>query len=130
MRKDKYLQQIGEVPTPGDPVVKVDEKDGGEAEASGESRERDETEDSKDRKDRTETKSSVSLGKRKARAEEVEKERKRLEEGGMSRERVTERMVRVDCVYPFITFVTCSLLGRQKTRSKRAVYCSQSNVLC
>lgn len=60
VRADKYLQQIGEVPTPGDPG-------------------------SSSRLERK--------GKRKFREEEVEKERLRLEESGMGRERVTQRMV-------------------------------------
>lgn len=74
VRADKYLQQIGEVDTPGDPS----------------SVRRSVEERSKDR-----------VGsKRKIRQEEVEKERKRLAgegegegEGRMNRERTTQRMV-------------------------------------
>lgn len=68
VRADKYLQQIGEVATPGDPGSR-EEVEGGK-----------------------------KVGKRKAREEVVERERKRLEHSGMGRERVTQRMVR--CLNP------------------------------
>lgn len=76
MRADKYLQQIGEVPTPGDPVSS--------------------------RRVKTKTESSglgagvgkvERVSKRKEREEEVNKEKARLEESGIGRERITQRMV-------------------------------------
>lgn len=69
VRADKYLQQIGHVPTPGDPSRL--RTPGG-------------------------TKGDDKRGKRKEREEEVERERKRLlaGDGDGSRERTTQRMVR------------------------------------
>jgi hypothetical protein len=76
VRADKYLQQIGHVPTPGDPRSKsgskLDDKKG--------------------------IRSVGDKGKRKEREEEIERERKRLlsghEDGEGSREKTTQRMVR------------------------------------
>ena len=69
VRADKYLQQIGHVPTPGDPSRL--RTTGG-------------------------TRGDDKKGKRKEREEEVERERKRLlaGDGDGSRERTTQRMVR------------------------------------
>jgi hypothetical protein len=69
VRADKYLQQIGHVPTPGDPSkLRITGEDG----------------------------KGLKKGKRKEREDEVEKERKRLlgGDGDGSRERTTQRMVR------------------------------------
>jgi len=70
VRADKYLQQIGHVPTPGDPS---------KVRNTGEIRKDD------------------KKGKRKEREEEVERERKRLlqGDGDGNRERTTQRMVRL-----------------------------------
>jgi hypothetical protein len=90
VRADKYLQQIGEVDTPGDPS----------------SVRRSVEERSKDR-----------VGsKRKIRQEEVEKERKRLAgeaEGKMDRERTTQRMV---CSVSSSLFSVFSLTSRLPLR--------------
>jgi hypothetical protein len=76
VRADKYLQQIGEVDTPGDP------------------RSRSRGIDSERMKDK-----DKAAGKRKMREEEVEKERKRLagDNEGVDRERTTQRMVCTFC---------------------------------
>jgi hypothetical protein len=68
VKADKYLQQIGHVPTPGDPSkVRSTGEDG----------------------------QGIKKGKRKEREEEVERERKRLlaGDGDGNRERTTQRMV-------------------------------------
>jgi len=70
VRADKYLQQIGHVPTPGDPSKLRNTGEIGRGEKKG---------------------------KRKEREEEVERERKRLlqGDGDGNRERTTQRMVRL-----------------------------------
>jgi hypothetical protein len=70
VKADKYLQQIGHVPTPGDPSKPPSTGEVGRGEKKG---------------------------KRKEREEEVERERKRLlaGDGDGNRERTTQRMVRL-----------------------------------
>lgn len=81
VRADKYLQQIGEVDTPGDP-----KRSRSPAEAAGAGAE------------------GQRGTKRKLRQDETAKERVRLDDLGMSRERVTQRMVR-----PSHLFILASL---------------------
>ena len=91
MKADKYLQQIGHVPTPGDPS-----KSRGTGEAG--------------RGDKKE--------KRKEREEEVERERKRLlaGDGDGNRERTTQRMV---CsLLDLFTLSTLHLFADQKWAKK------------
>jgi hypothetical protein len=80
VKADKYLQQIGHVPTPGDPSKVRTTADNGKGEKKG---------------------------KRKEREEEVERERKRLlqGDGDGNRERTTQRMV---C--PLLDLLTLSIL--------------------
>lgn len=97
MRADKYLQQIGEVPTPGDPLRGIKTK-------SSEAGDRGEIKEEK----------SVKVGKRKAREEELGKERSRLEESGLGRERITQRMVS-GCFLHTIPLHTSRYLCRVKS---------------
>lgn len=87
VKADKYLQQIGHVPTPGDP-----------------SRLRNTGENGKGDK----------KGKRKEREEEVERERKRLlaGDGDGNRERTTQRMVR--SLLDLLTLPTLHICAYQK----------------
>jgi hypothetical protein len=69
VRKDKFLQQIGHIPTPGDGINTSMNRSGGVRD--------------------------VKRGVKRLREEEIEKERSRLGEGeGTNRERTTQRMVR------------------------------------
>jgi hypothetical protein len=92
VKADKFLQQIGHVPTPGDSRGRV--------------------EDPSKRTDR-------DKGKRKEREEEVERERKRLADGEANRERTTQRMVCLGFsvvisifLLSQLNFVTPCLMGR------------------
>jgi hypothetical protein len=94
VKADKFLQQIGHVPTPGDPFKVRTTGDSGKGDKKG---------------------------KRKEREEEVERERKRLlqGDGDGNRERTTQRMV---CsLLDLLTLPTLHIIADQKwTKTERS----------